>query len=61
MDETDRLGWSVEAVHQLRALAHERVPVHMISMRLKRPVDAVTAKLDELGLSTAIGGDDHTG
>ena len=47
MDETDRVGWSAEAVHQLRELAHERVPVHMISMRLKRPVEAVTAKLNE--------------
>jgi hypothetical protein len=58
MDESDRLGWSAEAVHQLRQLAHERVPVHMISMRLKRPVEAVNAKLNELGLSTSLTGED---
>jgi hypothetical protein len=61
MDESDRLGWSAEAVHALRELAHERLPVHMISMRLKRPVEAVAAKLNELGLATAIGGEDRTG
>ncbi|ALK10418.1 hypothetical protein [Blastochloris viridis] len=59
MDETDRIGWSAEAVHQLRELAHERVPVHMISLRLKRPVEAVNAKLNELGLSTALAGEEH--
>lgn len=61
MDETDRVGWTAEAVHQLRELARERVPAHMISMRLKRPVEAITAKLHELGLSTALDGEDHSG
>lgn len=57
MDETDRLGWSAEAVHALRELAQERVPLHLISIRLKRPVEAVAAKLNELGLATALDGD----
>lgn len=54
MDETDRVGWSAEAVHALRELAHERVPVHMMSLRLKRPVESIMAKLNELGLTTAL-------
>ncbi|BBF94428.1 hypothetical protein [Blastochloris tepida] len=57
MDETDRIGWSAEAVHALRELANERVPVHMISMRLKRPVESIMAKLNELGLTTALSGE----
>ncbi|KAA5602457.1 hypothetical protein [Blastochloris sulfoviridis] len=58
MDETDRIGWNAEAVHALRELANERVPVHMISMRLKRPVESIMAKLNELGLTTALSGGD---
>ncbi|NJL08880.1 MAG: hypothetical protein HC900_12005 [Methylacidiphilales bacterium] len=54
MDETDRVGWSAEAVHALRELAQERVPVHMMSLRLKRPVESIMAKLNELGLTTAL-------
>lgn len=60
MDESDRLGWSAEAVHQLRELARERVPAHMISLRLKRPVEAVSAKLNELGLATALADDERS-
>ena len=53
MDETTRAGWTPEAVHQLTELAREGVPVHMISMRLKRPIEMVSAKLNELRLTTA--------
>ncbi|MCE4222291.1 hypothetical protein HCU64_00875 [Methylobacterium sp. C25] len=51
MTETN---WTLETVHQLRTLAREGVPVPVISMRLKRPVEAVTAKLAELGITPAV-------
>ena len=52
MDESTR-GWTPEAVHQLTELAREGVPAPMISMRLRRPIEMVTAKLNELRLTTA--------
>jgi hypothetical protein len=45
--------WTVEAVQELISLARERVPAEIISLRLKRSVTAVRAKLAELGLATA--------
>ena len=53
MDESTRIGWTAEAVHQLTELAHKGVPAYMISMRLKRPIEMVTAKLSELRLTTS--------
>jgi hypothetical protein len=44
-------GWSLEAVQQLREMAKERIPVTTMSLKLKRPVDAVRAKLAEIGLT----------
>ncbi|CAO4177016.1 hypothetical protein [Methylorubrum zatmanii] len=43
--------WSLDAVQSLRSMAREGVPVSVISLRLKRPVDAVSAKLAELGIT----------
>ena len=48
---TDR-PWTVEAVQELITLARERVPAEIISLKLKRSVMSVRAKLAELGLST---------
>ncbi len=44
-------NWSLDAVQSLRSMAREGVPVSVISLRLKRPVDAVCAKLAELGIT----------
>ncbi|GBU19223.1 MULTISPECIES: hypothetical protein [Methylobacterium] len=45
--------WTLEAVQSLTAMARERVPVSVISLRLKRPIEAVSAKLAELGITPA--------
>ena len=47
--------WTLESVQTLTELARERVPVAVISLKLKRPIDAVTAKLSELGIVPAAG------
>ncbi|CAO4165427.1 hypothetical protein [Methylorubrum aminovorans] len=44
-------SWSLDAVQSLRSMAREGMPVSVISLRLKRPVDAVCAKLAELGIT----------
>jgi hypothetical protein len=43
--------WSLEAVQTLVALAKEGVPPSIISLKLKRSIADVRAKLVELGLS----------
>ena len=43
--------WTVEAVQKLITLARERVPAEVISLKLKRSVMAVRAKLAQLGLT----------
>jgi hypothetical protein len=54
MNNADETRWSYEAVQQLIALAKERVPVSVMSLKLKRPLPAVQAKLAELGISTPV-------
>lgn len=44
-------GWTVDALQQFREMAQERLPVATMSLKLKRPVDAIRAKLAELGLT----------
>ena len=44
-------GWTLESVQQLRDMAKERMPVATMSLKLKRPVDQVRAKLAEIGLT----------
>lgn len=44
-------GWTLEMVQQLREMAKERIPVATMSLKLKRPIEAVRAKLAELGLT----------
>ncbi len=46
--------WSLEAVQALRTMAQEGLPPSTMSMRLRRPVEAVRAKLDELGITPAV-------
>lgn len=43
--------WTFEAVQTLIALAREGVPVPIMSLKLKRSVLDVRAKLNDLGLT----------
>ena len=43
--------WTLESVQSLVALAKEGVPVSVISLKLKRSIVDVRAKLVDLGLS----------
>jgi Fe2+ transport system protein FeoA len=45
--------WSYETVQALLALAREGVPVSVISLKLKRSVTEVRAKLSDLGVTPA--------
>lgn len=47
-------NWSLDAVQTLRSLARDGLPVSVISLRLKRPVEAVSAKLAQLGITPKI-------
>ncbi|WP_200912680.1 hypothetical protein [Methylobacterium sp. Leaf99] len=49
----DETAWTLEKVQELRTLARERVPISVISLRLKRPIEAVSAKLAEPGITPA--------
>ena len=51
MDSFADRPWKLEAVQQLRELAREGVPVPLISLKLKRSIAAIHAKLTELGLT----------
>jgi len=46
---------TLEAVQQLRELAREGVPVPVISLKLKRSVASIHAKLTELRLTAPAG------
>ena len=47
----EQQGWTLDAIQQLREMAKERIPVTTMSLKLKRPVEAVRAKLAEIGLT----------
>ena len=51
LDTTADRAWTLEAVQQLKELAREGVSVPVISLKLKRSITAVRAKLAELGLT----------
>ena len=44
-------GWTLDAIQQLREMAKERIPVSTMSLKLKRPIEVVRAKLAEIGLT----------
>jgi hypothetical protein len=46
--------WTFEAVQALVSLLNERVPVSVISLKLKRPIIEVRAKINELGLTSLV-------
>jgi hypothetical protein len=43
--------WNYEAVQALLSMARERIPVSVISLKLKRSVTEVRAKLNDLGVT----------
>lgn len=43
--------WTYEAVQTLIALVKEGVPALVISLKLKRPITEVRAKINDLGLT----------
>ncbi|MCB5173951.1 MULTISPECIES: hypothetical protein [Microvirga] len=49
--DTSASTWSFEAVQSLIALAKEGFPVSVISLKLKRSVTDVRAKLSDLGVT----------
>ncbi|ACL60316.1 hypothetical protein [Methylobacterium nodulans] len=53
MSETVEAGWTLETVQQLRTMAREGVPPSVMSLKLKRSVAAIHAKLAELGITPA--------
>jgi hypothetical protein len=51
MDTSADRPWTLEAVQELAQLAREGVPVPVISLKLKRSIASIHAKLTELGLT----------
>jgi hypothetical protein len=49
--QLDEPRWSFEAVQTLVALAREGVPVSVISLKLKRSITDIRAKLNDLGVT----------
>ncbi|MCG7392008.1 hypothetical protein MHY87_03720 [Microvirga sp. ACRRW] len=45
--------WTYEAVQRLKELAKEGMPASVISLKLKRPITDVRAKLSDLGITPA--------
>jgi hypothetical protein len=45
--------WNYESVQALLSLAREGIPVSVISLKLKRSVTEVRAKLNDLGVTPA--------
>jgi hypothetical protein len=45
--------WTYEAVQALKTLAQEGVPASVISLKLKRSITDVRAKLSDLGITPA--------
>jgi hypothetical protein len=51
MNSLHEQPWTLEAVQLLVLMAKDQVPVPVISLKLKRPISEVHAKLLELGLA----------
>jgi hypothetical protein len=51
LDTSAERPWTVEAVHELVELVREGVSPSVISLKLKRSLTSVEAKLAELGLT----------
>jgi hypothetical protein len=46
--------WTYEAVQTLISLVKEGVPASVISLKLKRPITEVRAKINDLGLTAPV-------
>ena len=46
-------SWTLDAVHELRVMAKEGLTLPVMSLKLKKSVEAVAAKLAELGITPA--------
>ncbi|HEV7253166.1 MAG TPA: hypothetical protein VGN97_08700 [Mesorhizobium sp.] len=53
MMNTSGAHWTLEAVQALKALVKEGTPASLISLKLKRSIAEVRAKISELGLTPA--------
>jgi len=53
MTDTGSTPWTFDAVQHLRTMAREGATLPVMSLKLKRPVEAVAAKLAELGITPA--------
>jgi hypothetical protein len=51
LDVSAERAWTLEAVQELVTLTREGVPVSVISLKLKRSLASVEAKLAELGIT----------
>ncbi|BCM86619.1 hypothetical protein [Methylobacterium indicum] len=51
MSENIEAGWTLDTVQQLRTMAREGIPASVMSLKLKRSVTAIHAKLAELGIT----------
>ena len=51
---TDNDHWTLEAVQTLVALVKEGTPPSVISLKLKRPITDVRAKITDLGLTPPV-------
>ncbi len=45
--------WTLDSVQQLKEMAREGLTLPVMSLKLKKSVDAVAAKLAELGITPA--------
>ena len=54
LDTTADRSWTIEAVQELVKLAREAVPATLITLKLKRSIGAVNAKLLELASSSSL-------
>ena len=48
---TNDTAWTLESVQQLTAMAREGIPVSVMSLKLRRPIEIVAAKLSQLGIT----------
>jgi hypothetical protein len=50
---TNDTAWTLESVQRLTEMAREGIPVSVMSLKLRRPIEIVAAKLSQLGITPA--------
>ena len=48
---TNDTAWTLESVQQLTEMAREGIPLPVMSLKLRRPIEVVAAKLSQLGIT----------